>query len=436
MMSFKKKIGFLLLSISCLTFSSKAPALEDVAGKREFYVKLSADNKFRYSQEAPTDLSFSMISGLAYISDKYDLNSVWWGRLGMGYFAIMVTTFNHEFSGHGMRVLEQKYKLTRVEVGLDLGGSTSYVTKRPFTYQKEAIISLGGVQANYLLSQKIASDLVVRNQKMDPVTGFGYAFSALDQTLYSWTLKGVKKDDHGHDINSYVRNMEFLYGEGSMSRGKVKSATWLNLLDPVLFSSLYSIFTGENMEIPSIKLGGIGIAPFAGATLTPYGSIEKKIGAYLITDYTPVKFSFSFGRQNKSSKVATLTQKESSMFNSQQNNGKVDLEKFDFFSGLNAGESVKKHNTYTAECTIYKILSFEDFYVGATGAFWKQPIFGVKDPYRAKPKNGGMLLVTTTYSMNDRLNILFEAGYKTKGFLPGRVMDKTPLLRAGFEWKL
>jgi hypothetical protein len=214
-----------------------------------------------------------------------------------------------------------------------------------------------------------------------------------------------------------------------MSVKKIRSIAFLDILDPVMFASLYSAAMGENVEIPKLHItDSLAITPFAKAILTPYGIIENKIGLYVFTDYTPIKIGFSYGKQSKKSEQVVLTTRESitEIFNKDTG----------LFTGLKAGESIKNQTSYSVDFSIFKIFEIDDLKIGLDGVFWKQPELFVADPYRAKSKNGYMLMLNGTYAVNKYINIIARSGYKTKGFVPGQYIEKTAMLGLALEYKL
>jgi hypothetical protein len=87
------------------------------------------------------------------LSNKFQLNENLLYRAGLGYLAAMTVVLDHS-------------------------------SPVPPHVQKDSIISLDGVQVDYLLSQKISDNLVLHNQKIDPITSVGYIFSAGMQIGY------------------------------------------------------------------------------------------------------------------------------------------------------------------------------------------------------------------------------------------------------------
>ncbi|WCR54037.1 MAG: hypothetical protein PG981_001059 [Wolbachia endosymbiont of Ctenocephalides orientis wCori] len=106
------------------------------------------------------------------------------------------------------------------------------------------------------------------------------------------------------------------------------------------------------------------------------------------------------------------------------------------FTGLEKDEIVEQHMTYSFGISVFKLLNFDKLNIGANALFWRQPELFVKDPYRAKPKNGFMLMLNASYKTSDKLNVLFDVGYKTKGFIPGQYLGETSIINLALEYKM
>lgn len=394
-------------------------ACQSLASSKDYNLNLTVDNKPKYSMDMITDISYSSISGLAYLSDQYSWNSNILYRIGAGYGAILLTTFNHEVGGHANRVKEFGGKLKKINVDLDASGYVSYKHPAKHHYQKESMIDIAGMESNFLLSKKIADNLISDNQKMDPITAFGYIFSAGDQAMYA---SSTKSNDQGDDIASYRKNMEKLYGKGSTTVSKIKSTAMLDLIDPFMLASVNSIVTGENVEVPKLKItDNFGVAPYARMVLTPFGTIERKFGAYIFTEYTPVRIAFGHGKQSKKSEVA----KENNIPNAAG-----------AFNGLKADEKINNESSYSVDLSIYKLFELAKVNVGLDVVYWKQPELFVDNPFKAKSKTGFLFVVKGRYALNDTMSILAKAGYKDKGYVPGYIADKTALVSVGLNYKL
>lgn len=390
----------------------------NVYAKDHHDVILSVDNHIGRSKNIATDISYSGISTLAYLGDHYNLNDNTIYRLGLVYGTLMVSLLNHEISGHGFRLLEFGYEIEKITIG-PFSGSVQYTMSKPCHIQKQALISLGGNEINYLLSQKIFNNIVINNQQIDPISGAGYMFSAGNQLFYVYNTPTSMP---GHDLVSYARYMELLYGKDSMSMNKIRSVAFLDMLDPVMLGSVYSMITGNHVDVPKIKLNDqLSVTPFARAILTPYGVIEKQFGTYIFTDYTQIKLAFSYGVQSKKNEPVM------------PNNASHYL---GVFKGLNANETIQNQKTYSIYVSVLKLFEIGHLAIGMDSVFWRQPELFVEDPYRAQSKNGYMFMINGSYKASDSIQVLAKAGYKTKGFVPGYDIAKTPMFSLGIRYKL
>ena len=68
---------------------------------------------------------------------------------------------------------------------------------------------------------------------------------------------------------------------------------------------------------------------------------------------------------------------------------------------------------------------------------WKiKPELFVRNSYRAKPKNGWMLSLNSSYQINKDFDLLMRTGYKTKGFISGQPIHKTVIISLGGEYRI
>jgi len=354
-------------------------------------------------------------------------------RLALGYGAFQIVLLNHEIAGHGFRGVELGGTIEEINIGI-FGGSARTSNMGETHFQEQAVMSLGGNETNYLLSQKIANSLLEHNQPIDPIMGFGYMFSAGNQLYY--TYRSTNLD--GHDLVSYSDDMNKMYGKSSMNINKIRSRGLLDMLDPVMLTSIYSAATGNNVDIPRLQItDNFGISPFARNILTPYGALETKVGAYIFTDYTPIKVGFSYGKQSKTRDAQPLTPDEILEYQKLVSEGKIKQgDTLGVFSGLKNAESVKNYTTYSADISIFKLFEVGELKIGLDAAFWSQPELFVEDPYRAKPKNGYMAVLNGSYKVTNSMSLIARAGYKTKGFVPGQFLEKTPILSIALQYKL
>ncbi len=427
---------FLVISlvVGLLSLPVRAQNLQEddfLTNPPDFFIKLSIDNNIKSSQESATDVAFSAISLLGYANNHFELSDNIFARIGFGYATFLITLLNHEISGHGLRGIEFGGKIKDIKIR-PFSGEARVSRPDPYHMQKEALISLGGNEVNYLLSQKLLSNVVVHNQQLDPVTAMGYIFSSGNQGFYAY-IASPSMD--GHDLKKYSRDMETMYGDKSMSLTKIRKFVWLDALDPVFWTSLYSAVTGRSTEIPMIEIYDVSFTPFARAILTPYGAIEPKLGMYIFTKYSPIRIGFSLGKQSKTTSGVTYTNSEKQEHKYLASDG-VNLTKIGLFNGLGPKEDMRKHFTYSIDLSVFKLLTLGDFVIGFDAVLWSQPELFTPKPYFEKPKIGGMFVLNGSYQLADSFAVLARLGYKTSGFVPGHHIEKTPILSIGFEYKL
>jgi hypothetical protein len=393
----------------------------------QYFLKLSLDNNLPNSYDIGSDIAYSALQGLAYLHNKDDYQeSILLYSFAL-YGALFTIDLNHEITGHAFRLMELGANFRGIEYQLGLPCACGYqiYDKKTFHIQKYALIALGGIQAGYLLGQKISDNLMVTNQELDPITAFGYIFSQGDQFSYIG-LSSSKDYEPGNDIKSYLQNMEYLYGAKSMNYSDIAMIGWIDLLDPVMLSSIYSAATGNYIEIPKIHLTkDLSIAPFAKMVLTPYGIIEKKIGTYIFLPQTPIKISFGFGCQSKTKYV----------YESKHDNWEK-KENITAFKGLNANEAINNISSYSVDFSIFKLIQTDKYTIGLDGALWYQPELFVDDAFRAKADGGFMISINNKYKASDNVNFVQKATYKTKGFISGHPIDEGFSFVVGIETKL
>jgi hypothetical protein len=434
MIKMKKLVAQALIAGLC--FGGDALASKE----RNYFIKISGDNNLSYSQDAGANLAFSTISGLAYYADTANLNDSFLARAALGYGAFFTVLMNHEIVGHGFKAKEMGYDFTDIELSI-FGGAAYYkkTAKNVVHIHKNAMVSLNGNQVNNFLAQKIADNVVTNKQLLDPVTGFGYIFSSGNQLKYIYMTSTSLE---GHDLVSYSRDMELAYGAGAMSMSKIKAVGFLEFLNPILIASIYSAATGEYVDIPKLPLGDyLAVTPFAGVTLAPYGIIEKKIGTYIFTDYSPVQISFGFGTQDKSKHAAKLTIYEMRYFYNDRVRGVMFDQ--DHKSGIfsEAASAAYKgipenYSSYMLAFKVYNLLSLGDVNLSLDGAVWSQPELITDNAYDAKPQTGWMMNLGVNYAISEQFTLNLKGGYKTKGFVIGEVLKAGATASAGFQMKL
>jgi hypothetical protein len=387
-----------------------------------------------------SDLILSGVYGISYLNQEYQLNQSVLGRLGVLYSGFMLALLNHEINGHAVRIKEFGYKVQKIEIGI-FGGFVGYDAKidRDF-FQKQSIFSIGGNQINHLLSEKIAWNLLSSKNDLDNAVASAYIFSSQNQVFYSY----IKESGPGHDLDSHSENMQALYGKGSITMKKIKSAAFLDLLDPILLASLHSSFTGDTTKIPMLKVGDIGLTAGMKAVLTPYAVIEKRINLYIDTEYTPIMISFGFGKEQKTNTpyiedLSSYVKKHTNNINilDKERDKKINELEGSLYAKNYEDEYLNKkaenHNTYYFELKFGKILKIDSLGIGASFATWSQPELFTAKPREAKMKKGFFGSIDFNHETNDTINLFGSVGYKTKGFMIGKPVKSTPIVTVGLK---
>lgn len=402
------------LILSLYLVGTQIIATEIDTKKNNYFLKLSIDNNFLTSYDASTDMAYSSLQIDAYLNDACKLQDNILSRVAIMYSAFFTAIINHEVAGHGFRAIELGATFNGIGFKNPFAAYASITTPENFHIQKDALISLGGNEVNYLLGQKISDRLIANNQMISPVMAAGYLFSQGNQFGYVYLIGGG-------DISAYIKAMQSLYDSKSLTYKDITSVGWIDLLDPIMLASIYSVATGKNVEVPKFSISeNISITPFAKSILTPYGIIEKKIGSYIFTPLSPIKLSVSFGSQSKTKDVVVDPGNKSP--------GK--------FTGLNQGETINNPSSYGLELSIFKLIETKKYNLGLDLAFWHQPELFLDDTYRAEAKSGFMVSLNNAYKIKEDVNLTQKVTYKTKGFLSGHKIDQDFSFSVGFEVKL
>lgn len=412
---------------------------------KKYELILSLDNHFNplfHSQGMSTDLFLSATNSLAFIDQRYHsshhsfMSQLIESSLVMWASFLMIPTANHEFSGHGMRLQELGSSIQRIKLGLD--GKDSFVAynrPKPYHLQKFAIIDLAGVQANQLLAQKLVTQLLKNKQNLDRVTASVYLQSALDQWLEITSCNPEEAIGHyftisTKDIHNYVRYMKLAYGDQTHIVSRLKSNVWWDLLDPMLFLSIYALKAGQTVKVPSLTLGyfpyfgQVKLLPMTKLVLTPYNTLEKQVIAHFDTDATYIKLTLALGKESKSN-LPTLTPGGKTVFA---------LPNYAGFGAFLTPDSIppSSNHTYYAELMVDRaLLLSKKTKLGFTVAAWKQPEFFLKNPRQAPLKIGGMALLHLKYQITQPFKIFASVGYKSQGFVVGQALKASALMRLG-----
>ncbi len=389
------KIKSILAAVLLFNLTLVSSVLAEEQNDDNYHYNFSID---RNNQTAFTgaDLSFSMIETYRFIDDKLAPQEDSIMNLLMIIPRFMITryisTFQHEVFGHGARVREigQGWKVTGYEFNLDTSGLTKFLANPRSAPQYMIATTIAGMQANEVLANKIKSS-ILHNDTINPVYGAAYFHSAFDQINYVFGTD-YKEKSSSNDVQSYIKNMNLIYGNNYLSASKLKANTALGLLDPFLYYSAYALVTGKDFEYPMIEFGDYKYLPAFRGIFTPYG-LESKWLNHFKNSYTPFQINFSKGKHK---------------------------------TGTSLG----------AEVIIDKITEQGHLDIGCNLAIWKQPKLFYLDPLKAPNKRGYSFEMNLKLNLDETKAIYSAFGYKTAGFRLGYPLKATPLIRVGLAFKL
>jgi hypothetical protein len=202
------------------------------------------------------------------------------GWLPLNYLASVV---EHEIFGHGYRIrdinrgrIQAKGYSFNVPPPYGPGGAaTSYVIGEDFTTTEESAVAIAGVESTAILAL-LTKFKWLEPRTIDPRQTALYLINQYDLILYIGSLNTLEESElDGHDMNSYVKSLNQTYTKNRLKRSRLRSLSWMNLLDPFTYYSIYSWFRyvscGKEMHIPMIPVYGYGYLPGARLGLTPFG---------------------------------------------------------------------------------------------------------------------------------------------------------------------
>lgn len=384
------KYSKLILATILLLSSVNSKAEVTPNSSKQYAMQLSYDPKM--SAFAGADMSMSLIEGYRLFdqtifgSSRGIITSVL-GFVSNLLVAETIDTFQHEVFGHGARLREFNWKVVEYKVRLGGGGYAAFIPK-PNRPEERILITLGGVQGSEILANKI-KNRAFEAGKMNSVYGMNFLLINLDQANYISSLK-KGKNSLGHDMASYVSEMNKIYGSGFMTREKLRKASILDYLDPMNIYAAASAITNIDIPVMMIPLGGgIKYLPALRSTLTPYG-IESKLMNYIHIGDSFWQLNLSHGKNSY-------------------------------------------HKSYSIDLSSNNIYSEDRMSLGFTSSIWNQPKLFTSDPKKAKNQYGGLLAANTSYYLSNNFSVTSEIGYKTSGFLVGRPAKSSPLLRLGIK---
>ncbi|WP_148407345.1 hypothetical protein [Candidatus Liberibacter africanus] len=309
-----------------------------------------------------------------------------WFRVANFYLFTMFSILNHEL-GHATRTTEMNSKVTKLRIyPLSMSGYTSYESLGK--YPESAVVTLGGIEANYVLSR----DAFYKKRRINPTSATMYLSSAGNQFAY---VKFIK-DQPGHDINSYVKDIALIYNLNyDKFITRLRRLALLDWLDIRIYYSFYSVISGRDTVLPALKVTkNVGILPSMRLIITPYAVLEKRFLLDVFAGDKEVRMGFSYERDVRG-----------------------------------------KDHLYYGEIEINKIASLKKTDIGAHLIVWKQPELLVqKDFSLVSNKHGAMVTLDLLHHLTDHLKFSMRIGYKANGYVMGEPVHKSSIVKFGLSF--
>ena len=297
---------------------------------------------------------------------------------------------NHEVFGHGGRLRE----LFDGDISYDLpppppygrgGGATFFEFSRTPTVEEVLAVTVGGMEANYVMARAIAQDAMTEG-RWNYRDAIRYYYSEYDTIHYIRSVGPLEEE--GHDVGDFLRiynNVATRVGEKTMSARQLRRNVLVSFANPLIAYSYYSTFISyvwlgrTTAPVPMIRFGGTRYLPMVRFHLTSFG--------------TEFVLDNAFVRNGRFVDV-TLTR----------------------------GQTVGAR-TWSIGALATRLAVVKQWTIGAEGTVWHRPEWG--DGFA----------VTTSRTLATRgahaLAFVAEGGYKTDGFAPGDRLHEGAFLRVG-----
>jgi len=303
----------------------------------------------------------------------------------------MVT--QHEIFGHGWRAREFNLPVFAYSVQPYRGYTEFSKTKFNLLTPSEKIAFIaGGMEATGILAKQLR-DRWLETKSIDEREGHFYLITSLDQTLYVMRTKQNTTGFYENDVQAYVQQVNNWYGRTVLTPQRLRSSGLIDLLDPYLWFSLFGlghyIFDGTQcFEYPMLPIGDYQYLPGFRLALAPYGPEYQLINYIRGPDYT-LQATLRYG-----------------------NTG-----------GKNSGGLILE---------MARLWAVDCLSVDGRLDMWSQPKLFVATADQARRTFGGAASLFVRYRLFNNFEIMGQAGYKTKGYIPGESLRRGPILRAGF----
>ena len=297
---------------------------------------------------------------------------------------------NHEVFGHGGRLRD----LFNGHIGYELpapppygrgGGATFFEYDRRPTVEEVLAVSVGGMEANYVLARTLMQDAVTDGQ-WHYRDARRYLYAEYDTIRYILGTSDLERE--GHDVGDFrqvYNDVAKTVGEETLSARTLRRRALVSFANPMIAYSYYSTFVSyvwaghTTAPVPMIHLGKTRYLPMAHFHLTSFG--------------TEFVFDNVLVRNGRFMDVT-----------------------------VGAGQTIGAR-TWSIGGQSTRITSIRRWTIDGAATLWHRPEWG------------GQLQATTSREVAQRgrhaLAIVVQGGWKTDGFMPGERLHEGAFVRVG-----
>ena len=190
---------------------------------------------------------------------------------------------NHEVFGHGARLRDLfdghiSYALPAPPPYGRGGGATFFEYDRLPTVEEALAVTVGGMEANYVLARALAQDALTTGQ-WHYRDARRYLYAEYDTIRY--ILRTSELEPEGHDVGDFIHvynDLATRVGEKTLSARALRRRALVSFANPLIAYSYYSTFisyvwSGQtSAPVPMIRFGATRYLPMARFHLTSFGT--------------------------------------------------------------------------------------------------------------------------------------------------------------------
>lgn len=320
--------------------------------------------------------------------------------LPVDYFTVVLA---HEYYGHGARYRE--FNITDIDYGYDRpppygnggGWASASINSGTITDTELLVILTGGLEVHQQLNESLRQRWV-RSGTISYREAFLYFWSW--QIGFNYVQDSVPLEqeiEHYNDPQNYIQILNRMNGYDDITAlhyqlADLQTQMKVDLFDPFLFLAIYSQLTGylwngnPDSNMPMLTFGTVSYLPLLRTSLTPFG-LAFHLDNYFQIDNRLLQVDLSLGD--------------------------------DAFYTRWGGIGIE----------VEQLVSLDSFDLDLRLAGWKQPRLDLSGESIEVGEFGGAISLRGNYRQQwERLPLflVIEAGLKSRGFLEGYTLERSP----------